>query len=144
VEPLFILRRRGLPTLLVTAPWRLPLALWRAVRRMRGADLIYINTMMVVDYLVAARFFAAKTVVHVHEIPDGAQVAVCRRPLAWPVCEPVFNSKATRAAYTLPASQPQHVVYNGIAAPADAATRDYDGTRPLRLLMLGRVNRIKG
>ena len=143
IEPLFILRRRGLAKLFAAAPLRLPLALWRAMRRMRGADLVYVNTMMVVDYLVAARFFAARTIVHVHEIPDGFKLSVFRRLLNWTRAEAIFNSKATRAAYALPATRPQHVVYNGIAAP-EAAPGDYDGTRPLRLLMLGRINRIKG
>lgn len=143
IEPLFILRRRGLLKLIASAPFRLPVALARAIRRMRGADLVYINTMMVADYLLAARFFAAKTIAHVHEIPDGFKLAVFRRLLNWTRAETLFNSKATRAAYVLPDTRPQHVVYNGIAAP-EAASSDYDGTRPLRLLMLGRINRIKG
>jgi glycosyltransferase involved in cell wall biosynthesis len=143
IEPLFILRRRGLLKLIASAPVRLPLALWRAMRRMRGADLVYVNTVMVVDYLVAARFFAAKTIAHVHEIPDGRKLAFFRRLLNWTRAEAIFNSRATRAAYALPATRPQHVVYNGIAAP-DAVPSDYDGARPLRLLMLGRINRIKG
>ncbi len=143
IEPLFILRRRGLLKLIASAPFRLPIALARAIRRMRGADLVYINTMMVADYLLAARFFAAKTIAHVHEIPDGLKLAVFRRLLNWTRAETLFNSKATRAAYVLPDTRPQHVVYNGIAAP-EAASSDYDGTRPLRLLMLGRINRIKG
>src|SRR5262245_38141413 len=50
IEPLFILRRRGLARLLATAPLRLPGALHRAIRRMRAADLVYVNTVMVVDY----------------------------------------------------------------------------------------------
>ena len=144
IEPLFILRRRGLPKLLATAPLRLPFALWRAVRRMRGADLVYLNTMMVVDYLLAARFFAAKTIVHVHEIPDGIELKVFGRLLNWTRSEAIFNSKATRTAYALPHGRPQHVLYNGIAAPKDAQPGGYDGKRPLRLLMLGRINRIKG
>ena len=143
IEPLFILRRRGLLKLIASAPFRLPIALARAIRRMRGADLVYINTMMVADYLLAARFFAAKTIAHVHEIPDGLKLAVFRRLLNWTRAETLFNSKATRAAYVLPDTRPQHVVYNGIAAP-EAVSGDYDGTRPLRLLMLGRINRIKG
>ncbi len=143
IEPLFILRRRGLAKLIATAPLCLPLALWRAVRRMRGADLVYVNTVMVIDYLAAARFFAAKTLVHVHEIPDGIKLAAFRRLLAWTRAEAIFNSKATRAAYALPAPA-QHVVYNGIEAPPAASDACYDGTRPLRLLMLGRINRIKG
>ena len=110
---------------------------------MRAAELVYVNT-VVADYLLAARFFSAKTIVHVHEIPDGAKLALFRRLLRWTRAEVIFNSKATRAAYALPAAWPQQVVYNGIATPADASSTDYDGKRPLRLLMLGRINRIKG
>src|ERR1043166_1386503 len=111
IEPLFILRRRGFLKLIAAAPLRLPLALWRAVRRMRGADLVYVNTVMVVDYLLAARFLAAKTLVHVHEIPDGAKLAGFRRLLNWTRAEAIFNSKATRAAYALTGGRTQHVLY---------------------------------
>jgi glycosyltransferase involved in cell wall biosynthesis len=144
IEPLFVLRRRGFLGMLATAPFRLMGALRRAARRMRGADLVYVNTVVVIDYLLAARFFAAKTVVHVHEIPDGIKLAIFRRLLRWTRAEAIFNSQATRAAYALPHSRTQHVVYNGIATPRDTSGTPYDGTRPLHLLMLGRINRIKG
>ena len=111
---------------------------------MRAADLVYVNTVVVLDYLLAARAFRRKTLVHVHEIPDGLKLQVFRRLLKWTRADVIFNSKATRAAYRLPAQHTQHVVYNGIAAPAPAEPADYDGTRPLRLLMLGRISRIKG
>ena len=110
---------------------------------MRSADLVYVNTVVVLDYLIASRFFAAKTLVHVHEIPDGAKLKVFRALLGWTSAEVIFNSKATRDAYRLPRERAQHVVYNGIAAP-EATPTNYDGTRPLRLLMLGRISRIKG
>jgi glycosyltransferase involved in cell wall biosynthesis len=144
IEPLFILRRRGLAGLIATAPFRIVPALWRAARRMRAADLVYVNTVVVLDYLIAARFFHAKALVHVHELPDGRKLNVFRRLLTWTRAEIIFNSKATRAAYRLPPRLAQHVVYNGIAEPAQAGTHSYDGTRPLRLLMLGRISRIKG
>jgi glycosyltransferase involved in cell wall biosynthesis len=143
-EPLFILRRRGFARQIATAPFRLPLALARAIRRMRTADLVYLNTMVIADYLLAARFFSAKTIVHVHEIPDGAKLALFRRLLAWTRAEAIFNSKATRAAYALPSERPQQVVYNGIAVPPITHSELFDGKRALRLLMLGRINRIKG
>ena len=143
IEPLFILRRRGLAKLIATGPFRIGLALWRAVRRMRSADLVYVNTVVVLDYMLAARAFSRKTLLHVHEIPDGLKLQLFRHLLRWTRADVIFNSKATRAAYVLPDTRPQHVVYNGIAAP-EAASSDYDGTRPLRLLMLGRFNRIKG
>jgi glycosyltransferase involved in cell wall biosynthesis len=144
IEPLFILRRRRLARLIITAPFRIVPALWRAARRMRAADLVYVNTVVVLDYLLAARAFRRKTLVHVHEIPDGLKLQVFRRLLRWMRADVIFNSKAARAAYRLPAQHTQHVLYNGIAVPAPAEPSDYDGARPLRLLMLGRISRIKG
>jgi glycosyltransferase involved in cell wall biosynthesis len=144
IEPLFILRRAHLPALVLTAPFRLLPALWRAMRRMRGADLVYINTLVIADYLIAARLFRSKVVVHVHEIAEGSVMTVLRTLLRWSGGTVIFNSKACRAAYTLNARQQHHVVYNGIESPASFAPQIYDGSRALKVLMLGRINRIKG
>jgi glycosyltransferase involved in cell wall biosynthesis len=144
IEPLFILRRRGFAKLMATSPIRLPRALWRAARRMRRAQLVLVNTVVVLDYLLLARFFSRKTVVHVHEIPDGAKLKLFRALLAWTKAETIFNSNATRSSYRL-RGQIHHTVYNGITPPPVLPpTTDYDGQRPLRLLMMGRINRIKG
>jgi len=144
VEPLFILRRRGFAKLMAMSPIRLPRALWRAARRMRRAQLVLVNTVVVLDYMLLARFFSRKTLVHVHEIPDGAKLKLFRALLTWTKTEIIFNSNATRSSYRL-ANQAQHTVYNGITPPPvlPAAT-DYEGQRALRLLMMGRINRIKG
>ena len=72
-------------------------------------------------------------------LPPGCCGDSCCGP-----AEVIFNSQATKRAFALPASVPQHVVYNGIADPAAVACFDYDGARPLRLLLIGRINRIKG
>lgn len=144
VEPLLVLRRRHLLRLVGLAPLVALPALWRAAARMRKADAVYINTLVLLDYLIAARLFAGRTVVHVHEMAEGRAGTILRALLRWTSAAVVFNSRACRAAYDLPASQEQHVIYNGIASPAGFAAAEYDGRRRLRLLMLGRINRIKG
>ena len=144
IEPLFILRRRGFARLIAFSPLRLPAALWRAARRMRRAQLVLVNTVVVLDYMLLARFFSRKTIVHVHEIPDGAKLKLFRSLLAWTKAETIFNSNTTRASYRLE-NQAQHTVYNGITPPSELRpAAEYDGQRPLRLLMMGRINRIKG
>jgi glycosyltransferase involved in cell wall biosynthesis len=143
-DPIWVLRRRGLAKLVTLGAFRLVPALWRAIARMRSADLVYINTVVIVDYLLAVRFFPEKSLVHVHEIPTGVAAPLLRRLLLWTRAEVIFNSQATKCAYAPPASVPQHVVYNGIADPPAVARFDYDGARPLRLLLIGRINRIKG
>jgi glycosyltransferase involved in cell wall biosynthesis len=144
VEPILVLRRRHIMKLLLAGLFRLLPAVCRAIRRSRSADLVYVNTIVVLDYLLAARLFPTKVLVHIHEIPDALALKLFRRLLDWSRAEIIFNSKATRSAFDFPETRPQHVVYNGVASPQATRPVDYDGLRPLRLLMIGRINRIKG
>lgn len=54
VEPLFILRRRDIVSLAISAPFRIMSALWRVARRVRTANIVDVNTVVVLDYLIAA------------------------------------------------------------------------------------------
>ena len=76
---MFVLRRKALARLALTGAVRLPAALARAARRFARADLVYINTSVVLDYQIAARLFAGKSLLHVHEIPTGAVRDVAAR-----------------------------------------------------------------
>ncbi len=69
---------------------------------------------------------------------------VLRGLIRWSGANVVFNSRATERAYALPRGATARVVYNGIAGPAEPNQNTYDGSRPLRVLMLGRISRIKG
>lgn len=142
--PLWVLRRRDLPRLASLGLFTLPFAIGRAWRRLRASDLVYVNTSVVADHLLAARLCPGRTLLHVHEIPQGATLALLRILVRWSGADVVFNSQATARAFALPSAQAARVVYNGIAGPAAALAHTYDGQRPLRLLMLGRISRIKG
>ncbi|NEU10826.1 glycosyltransferase family 4 protein [Methylobacterium sp. BTF04] len=144
IEPLWILRRRDLPRLMTIGLLTLPVAMLRAWKRLSASDLVYVNTSVVADYLLAARLRPGRTVLHVHEIPQGATLTVLRTLIRWSGADVIFNSRATAAAFALPETARSRVVYNGIAGPAVPEPKTYDGRRPLRLLMLGRVSRIKG
>lgn len=143
-EPIWVLRRRTLWRLVTVGMSCLPWAIARAVRRFRGSDLVYINTSVVTDYMLAARLFPGRALLHIHEIPEGATLRLLRGLVRWSGAEIIFNSKATRDAFALPAATRAHVVYNGVPAPAAPESATYDGTRALRVLMMGRINRIKG
>ncbi|WP_342153328.1 glycosyltransferase family 4 protein [Methylorubrum sp. SB2] len=142
--PLWVLRRKNFLRLATLGLLALPFALLRAMRRFAKNDLVYINTAVVADHLLAARFFPGKAILHVHEIPQGLALKVLRGLIRWSRAEIVFNSQATRAAFALPESVQQRVIHNGIAGPSASLPRTYDGARPLRVLMLGRLSRIKG
>ena len=144
IEPVWVLRRRNLLRLAATCLLGLPLATMRAVQRMRRSDLVYINTSVVMDYILAARFFRSRTLLHIHEIPEGMTLSFLRALVCWSGAEIIFNSKATQQAFRLPSRFKTSVVYNGLSGPKEFKPSDYDGQRPLRVLMLGRFNRIKG
>lgn len=144
VEPLWILRRRDLPKLATVGMARLPAAVARAAARIRRSDLVYVNTCVVVDYLLASGLMPGRTVLHIHEIPEGPALAALRALVRWSRASVVLNSRATARTFALPAGGPRRVIYNRISDPGPAAAAPYDGSRPLRVLMLGRVSRIKG
>ncbi|UCI34408.1 glycosyltransferase family 4 protein [Mesorhizobium sp. B4-1-4] len=143
-EPLWVLRRQAMARLATIEMARLPVAVWRAWRRLRDCDLVYVNTSIVADYALASRLLPTKALLHIHEIPEGVLRRILVGLMHWSHADLIFNSKATRAAFGDPGSARSHVVYNGVAGPAAAEALTYDGKRPLRVLLLGRVNRIKG
>jgi glycosyltransferase involved in cell wall biosynthesis len=143
-EPIWVLRRRNILGLLTGGLFRLPGAIARAIGRFRSHDIVYINTSVVTDYIVAARFFPNRALLHIHEMPAGVTLAVLRALVRWSRAEIIFNSRATQAAFALPDATQTHVIYNGIRGPAAAEPATYDGRRKLRLLMLGRINQHKG
>ena len=144
VEPLWILRRKNLKSLATVGIVTLPLAILRAWRRIRRSDLVYINTSVVADYILASRLCPRKSIIHVHEIPEGTVRALLRLMLRWSGADIIFNSRATESAFALPAQHPTRVIYNGVEGPAHSQPSTFRGDRRLRLLMLGRISRIKG
>lgn len=58
---IWVLRKHGLWKSLLHGPISLPVAVARAVTAFRSADLVYINTVTVLDYLLAAAFFSQQS-----------------------------------------------------------------------------------
>jgi glycosyltransferase involved in cell wall biosynthesis len=143
-RPIWVLRRRNLWRLLTIDLLGLPRAIVRSALQMRRSDLVYINTCVVADYILAARFFKRSTLLHIHEIPEGVTLWILRGLVCWSRAQIIFNSRATQATFGLPNSFASSVIYNGVSGPIAPKPSDYDGNRRLKLLMLGRINRIKG
>ena len=144
IEPIWVLRRSSLARLILLGALQLPIALLRAIRRLRSSDLVYVNTSVIVDYQLAARFFPGKVILHIHELPTGAGKLIFRGLARWSSAEVIFNSRATKKAFAPLRAASGHVIYNGLSGPPEAETASFDGLRPLRVLMLGRVNWWKG
>lgn len=123
----------------------LPLYCLRALRRMRAADITYINTSVVFDYTLASRFVRQPVLLHVHEIPTGLAMAVVRFLLTFSTAALIHNSEATRRAIAARSGQTQIVVLNGVPYQQSHEQREPFSSGPeIRILMIGRINSWKG
>lgn len=115
-----------------------------ACSSMKSADLTYVNTSVIADYLLAGFITRRPMVVHVREIPTGAAMVLIRGLLRLSGAALIFNSDATRKAFALPDCIEQHVVWNGVTDPGDMGKSPFNSQRKLRLLCIGRINSWKG
>jgi glycosyltransferase involved in cell wall biosynthesis len=116
----------------------------RAVRQASAYDVVYVNTVVVADYILATRFVRARSIVHVREIPSSfaAKVAFSALLGSSPAFK-VFNSERTRDAYWFVRRGSSAVVHNGVEG-FDADPVDPEPLAPLRVLLIGRINAWKG
>lgn len=143
ITPIWVARRADGIWRLLLGVLLFPIFVCRAWLAMRGRALCYINTAVVFDFAVAARFSRRPSIIHVHEMPQGRALDVIRAVLRFSGSALVFNSAATRTAFAMPAEVEHYVLLNGVADPGTiAGTREDDGR--LRVLMIGRINDWKG
>lgn len=148
IRDLLVLRLANPLITLLKCTIGLPWYLARAWAEGLRADLVYVNTSVIADFMIAARLAPRRYIMHVREIPKPAALPVVRGFCRFSRARILFNSQATRDAYALPADQPQAVIHNGVdpvpgsapCHPPAAFTRE----RPLRLALLGRINNWKG
>jgi len=142
-----LLSPEGLARLVLAAPR----AVVRLVGRMRALrpDVVYVNTVTIPWWVLAARLARVPVLTHVHEAEDTGPLAV-RRLVAAPLVlshRVVVNSTAAlEAAAVVPGVRGRAtVVHNGFPGPDDAVPlRGRDGTDPARLVVVGRLSPRKG
>ena len=141
VEPLFVLRKQLIKSGKLFNPVSLARAVRRARKRIAGFDAVYINTTVIIDYIVACRLSRVPSIVHVHELPSGLTRTILRAILGFSKAEVIYNSRATQNAFGFGTRTTHHVVYNGtvIENPIEPEI-----SGPLKILMIGRFNSWKG
>ena len=128
----------------LAAAWRTVVLTRRAVRRAASYDALYVNTVVVADYILATRFLRARSVIHVREIPPSrAAKLVLSLLLAASPAFKVFNSEHTRQAYWFVPRASCATVHNGVEGFA-ADPVDTRPDAPLRVLLIGRISAGKG
>jgi glycosyltransferase involved in cell wall biosynthesis len=114
-----------------------------------GARVVYVNTLTVPLWLLAARLRRLPAVCHVHEA-ETTGPALVRRGLIAPLRlarAVLTNSEASRAvilAENPGLDERTHVVYNGFPGPSTVAEPRRRLTGPIRLVLVGRISPRKG
>jgi len=119
------------------------ISFFRLFRFLATFDIVYINTIVVADFMLAARFTNARVLIHVHELPTGITRNVFRFLLSFSRAELVFISNAVKQSFGRLRNATQHVIWNGarpVPQTQDGTTKD----STIRLLLIGRINNWKG
>jgi glycosyltransferase involved in cell wall biosynthesis len=142
IVDLAILRKANLKRLSLRDMRGLIKKILEARRMMRDYDVTYINTLVVMDYILAACLVRRPRIIHVHEIPTMVATLLFSAMLILSRAFVIFNSHATRQRFVLPPWQDYSVVRNGVAGPA-ALPAEVPHAK-LNLLFIGRFNSWKG
>jgi glycosyltransferase involved in cell wall biosynthesis len=94
--------------------------------------------------LLASTITRGRKIIHVHELPTGRKGRILRFLLKLTNGIKIYNSEATRRYFEHESGEKSYVLPNGIADPGLPPAASCKVSGPLKLLMLGRLNRWKG
>ena len=115
---------------------------FRLISKINQYDKVLINTLVIFDYLLAARFVKPQVWVHVHELPQGFMAIGFRMALRFSQAGVIFISQAVKNSLSPLTNKNQRVIPNGVAAVASPFQKS-PGVK-FQLLMAGRINHWKG
>ncbi len=133
---------------------RLPSAIacvFKARARMKDYDHVFINTIVVIDYILAAMFSKISPVIHVHELVRGFTALVFSWLFRLSGSRTVFISPEVRDSLCFTWFKDHALVVNGcedLSKKVDKETRlkyeRSDDENKLNLLVVGRISENKG
>ncbi len=141
VEPLFVLRKQLLRQGTLTNVPALIRAIKKAMSVVVRFDAVYINTAVIIDYILACRLRTVPAILHVHELPVGLTRLLLRLVVRYSGATIIFNSQATRRAFGMKEDLLRQVIPNGTVI-IDYVPLGTENT--LRILLIGRFNSWKG
>jgi glycosyltransferase involved in cell wall biosynthesis len=143
-ESLWILRKTTVKSLLGIGFFSLIKSSFAAWKLMKEFDKSYINTAVVMNFIIASAFSFSNRVIHVHEIPVGFSKYIFSFLLLFARAPIVFNSQATKDSFLLPFWQKKTIVHNGVKIAEYVNCKDKEPSGELNFLMIGRLNDWKG
>jgi len=115
--------------------------IYTAINNSKKYDIFYVNTIVVLDYIIASRFTRTTNILHIREIPTGIQKIIFSKILSFSKMKVIFNSNNTANSYSLPSNQ-KTTILNGVTGYPNSINNIKDNT--INILLLGRLTEWKG
>lgn len=141
-KDLAILRKKELKKNIFQMIYKIIKGVKNAIYTAKEYDLIYVNTIVVIDYIIASRFIKCPTILHIREIPTGIQRNIFSRIIAFSKMKLIFNSANTKKSFDLNISQAQSVLLNGVTGYNNVNIEKVDDE--INILLIGRLTQWKG
>jgi len=125
---------------LLLIPFRLP----KIIKTINEYDIIYINSIVVLDFIIASRFSRKTSIIHIREITSGITNKIFSLILKFSKANIIFNSYATSNNYSLNKKQHSFVVYNGIEEIKNNIKYNYQNKNTINIMQIGRISKQKG
>ena len=116
--------------------------IYTAINNSKKYDICYINTIVVLDYIIGSRFTSTTNILHIREIPTGIQKSIFSKILSFSKMKVIFNSNNTANSYSLPSNQIRTTILNGVTGYPDSINNIKDKT--INILLIGRLTEWKG
>ena len=136
-----VLRKSALKKKPFTEIWRLARGYFYARSMLKEFDLIYVNTIVNLTFILALNKYRGLKYVHVREMPLGVVNKVFRRVLKYSGAKLIYNSFSVKDSFQISGE----VVYNGVSVETrDFSVENTESTKKLSVLFVGRLNDWKG
>lgn len=144
IQNMGILRKSDIKKLRLNAITDI-LIFFRLRRMLNRYELVYINTIIIVDFLLAARWAKCRVITHVHELPVGLSRFIFKKILSFSRSELIFISEAVKDCFS-PISNPgKHLLWNGVYSLDKSPEVNKIPIKHIKkLLIVGRINSWKG
>ena len=126
--------------------WEIAAAIFFYKKKFSDYDIIYINTVVMISAITAARFFTGsnkKIFCHIREIPPQNILFLFKQLIKFSKVKIIYNSYQTKKSFGLPGT----VIHNGVALPkinSESNDRQFKKGNTIRILLIGRINSWKG
>ncbi len=136
--PFGVIRKADLKRFNFKIFYHITLGLYNRYRKIRKYDLVYVNSIVILDLLILSCFVKNRMIIHIHEIPDGVVGSVFKFLLRKSKSQLIAVSSEVKNYFSL---EKIDVIPNGVTGFEFNEKVVGDS---INLLIIGRINHQKG